>query len=62
MARAKTSAGTDAISVLEQARAEFQRFMDKAGDEPRYAGDVVNAREHLADLRDAMPFVHGASR
>ena len=48
---------SEPIRRLEQARAAFMRFVEKAGDDPRYADAVAKAREHLEDLTDAGPFV-----
>ncbi|HEY6723756.1 MAG TPA: hypothetical protein VI197_06975 [Polyangiaceae bacterium] len=58
LARQRTLLGADNIRALQEARAAFDRFVAKAGDEPEYARDVAKAREHLADLRDTLPFLH----
>lgn len=61
LTRVRHLTGLENTRALEQARAAFERFVDKAGAEPHYAQDVVKAREHLTDLQDAAPFMHEGS-
>jgi tetratricopeptide (TPR) repeat protein len=56
--KAKAAGGTDkVIAVYGQAKETFQKFLEKAGDKPEYAGAVKKTRERMQDMDDTITFL-----
>jgi hypothetical protein len=43
--------------VYGQAKEVFQKFLEKAGDKPEYAGAVKKTRERMQDMDDTITFL-----
>jgi hypothetical protein len=52
------------VAALERAIALYRQFLDRAGDDPRYAEAVRRSRERIEDARHTLIFLNdqGASR
>lgn len=50
-------AGDKAIPILEKAAAQYQDFVNKAGDDPVFAAAVKRSNERIQDIRDTIQFL-----
>lgn len=50
-------AGDKAVPVLEKAAAQYQDFVNKAGDDPVFAAAVKRSTERIQDIKDTIQFL-----
>jgi hypothetical protein len=49
------------IAELERAIGLYRQFLERAGDDPRFAGAVARSRDHIADAQQTIAFLRQQS-